>query len=57
MTDRPLKEISENGKLFVKIINIVGASVLVIAFGLIRFIFKRRAKKNFETHSALDGTG
>ncbi len=57
VTDRPLKEISENGKLFVKIINIVGASVLVIAFGLIRFIFKRRAKKNFETHSALDGTG
>lgn len=57
VTDRPLKEISENAKLFVRIINICGASVLVIAFGLIRFIFKRRAKKVFETYSAYGGTG
>jgi ABC-2 type transport system permease protein len=57
VTDRPLKEISEKGKLFVRIINICGASLLVIAFGLTRFIFKRRAKKIFETYSALGGTG
>ena len=55
VTDRPLKEISESSKLFVRIINICGASFLVIAFGLIRFIFKRRAKKVFETYSALGG--
>lgn len=55
VTNRPLKEISENAKLFVRIINICGASFLVIAFGLARFIFKRRAKKVFETYSALGG--
>ena len=55
VTNRPLKEISENGKLFVRIINICGASFLVIVFGFIRFIFKRRAKKIFETYSALGG--
>lgn len=53
VTNRPLKEISESSKLFVRIINICGASFLVIAFGLMRFIFKRRAKKIFETYSAL----
>lgn len=53
VTNRPLKEISESSKLFVRIINICGASFLVIAFGLIRFIFKRRAKKLFETYSSL----
>jgi len=57
VTDRPLKEISENAKLFVRIINICGASFLVIAFGLVRFIFKRRAKKIFETYSALSNAG
>ena len=57
VSDRPLKEISEKSKLFVRIINICGASILVIAFGLARFIFKRRAKKIFETYSALGGTG
>ena len=57
VTDRPLKEISESGKLFVRIINICGASALVIIFGLTRFILKRRAKKIFETYSALGGTG
>lgn len=53
VTNRPLKEISESSKLFIRIINICGASFLVIAFGLIRFIFKRRAKKIFETYSSL----
>ncbi|MFC1712228.1 GldG family protein [Candidatus Poribacteria bacterium] len=53
VTNRPLKEVSESTKLFVRIINICGASFLVILFGLIRFIFKRRAKKVFETYSAL----
>jgi len=57
VTDRPLKETSEGSKLLVRIINIGGASLLVIAFGLTRFIFKRRAKKIFETYSALGGTG
>jgi gliding-associated putative ABC transporter substrate-binding component GldG len=53
VTDRPLKDISEGWKLFVRIINIGGASFLVIALGLTRFILKRRAKKLFETYSAL----
>ncbi|MBD3184055.1 hypothetical protein GF312_17355 [Candidatus Poribacteria bacterium] len=51
VTDRPIKEISENAKLFVRIINICGAALLVIAFGLVRFIFKRRAKKVYEAYS------
>jgi ABC-type uncharacterized transport system involved in gliding motility auxiliary subunit len=57
VTDRPLKEISEGSKLLVRIVNIGGASLLVIAFGLTRFIFRRRAKKIFETYSALGSTG
>ncbi len=57
VTDRPLQEISERGKLFVRIINICGAPFLVVVFGLTRFIFKRRAKKIFETYSALGSTG
>lgn len=55
VTNRPLKEISEGTKLFIRIINICGASILVIAFGLARFVFKRRAKKVFETYSSLGG--
>jgi len=67
VTDRPLELIQEMAKenpqraegvkLFVKIINICGASLLVIIFGLAKFIFKRRAKKVFETYSSLGGTG
>ena len=57
VTDRPLAEISDRAKLAIKIIDICGASFLVIAFGLIRIILRRRAKKVFETYSALGGTG
>jgi gliding-associated putative ABC transporter substrate-binding component GldG len=53
VTDRPLKETSENMKLFIRIINIAGAASLVVIFGLVRLIFRRRAKKVFETYSAL----
>ncbi len=66
VTERPLELIlemekenpqrAERLKLFIKIINICGAPFLVIAFGLARFLFKRRAKKVFETYSALGGT-
>jgi gliding-associated putative ABC transporter substrate-binding component GldG len=63
VTDRPLELITglekenpqraERLKLFIKIINICGAPLLVIAFGLTRFFFRRRAKRVFETYSAL----
>jgi len=67
VTDRPLELIqelakenpqrAERVKLFVKIINICGASFLVVVFGLAKFMFKRRAKKVFETYSSLGGVG
>lgn len=57
VTDRPLKEVSEKTKLFIRVVNIGGVPILVIAFGLARLIFKRRAKKMFETYSALGGIG
>ena len=56
VTDRPLKDVSESSKLFIRIISICGAPFLVIAFGLTRFLFKRRAKKVFETYSAIQSS-
>ncbi len=44
-TDRPLKEISEAGKDFVKGINIIGIPLIVILFGIGRAWIRRRDKK------------
>jgi len=53
--DRPLKQISEEAKFAIRVINIVGIPILVIVYGLARFILKRRARKLFETYSSLGG--
>ncbi len=42
-TDRPLKTISDGAKSTIKLAGILGAPLLVIAFGLVRFTLRRRA--------------
>jgi gliding-associated putative ABC transporter substrate-binding component GldG len=45
ITDRPLKELSERGKMFFKIFNTYGMAVLVVVFGLVRYAWRRRERK------------
>ena len=52
-TNRPLKEISENEKFFLKFISIAGVPILVIAFGLVRFFLRRRAKRLVEAYGSV----
>lgn len=42
--DRPLKELSEPGKRLVRYLGIGGMPLLVIGFGLLRFMLRRRKK-------------
>jgi ABC-2 type transport system permease protein len=42
-TDRPLKVISDGAKSTIKLVGILGAPVLVVAFGLVRFGLRRKA--------------
>lgn len=53
VTDRPLKDVSEGGKSFLKIANIAGVPIVVVVFGLIRYLLRRRAKRLVETYGAL----
>ena len=53
ITERPLKEISESEKFFLKFINIAGVPILVVAFGLVRFILRRRAKRLVEAYGSM----
>ena len=53
VTDRPLKEISESEKFFLKFISIAGVPLLVIAFGLVRFFLRRRAKRMVEAYGSV----
>lgn len=53
VTDRPLKEVSEGQKLFLKFANIAGVPIVVIAFGLIRYLLRRRAKRLVETYGTV----
>ena len=53
VTDRPLKEVSEGQKLFLKYANIAGVPIVVVAFGLIRYLLRRRAKRLVETYGKL----
>ena len=53
VTDRPLKEVSEAQKLFLKFANIAGVPIVVIAFGLIRYLLRRRAKRLVETYGTV----
>jgi len=42
-TDRPLKQVSDGTKSTTKLLVILGAPLIVIAFGLVRFTLRRRA--------------
>ena len=53
VTDRPLKEVSEGEKLFLKFANIAGVPIVVVAFGLIRYLLRRRAKRLVETYGTV----
>ena len=52
-TEHPLKEISESEKFFLKFISIAGVPILVIAFGLVRFFLRRRAKRMVEAYGSV----
>jgi gliding motility-associatede transport system auxiliary component len=41
-TSRPVKELSEGAKSTIKLLCILGSSVLVIAFGLVRLVLRRK---------------
>ena len=53
ITDRPLREVSEIEKNFIKYLCIVGVPLLVIIFGLLRYFLKRRAKRFVETYGTV----
>ena len=53
ITDRPLREVSEIEKNFVKYLCIVGVPLIVIGFGLLRYFLKRRAKRFVETYGSV----
>ena len=53
ITDRPLREVSEIEKNFIKYLCIVGIPLLVVLFGLLRYFLKRRAKRFVETYGSV----
>ena len=53
ITDRPLREVSEFEKNFIKYLCIVGVPLIVIVFGLLRYFLKRRAKRFVETYGTV----
>ncbi|MCZ6678704.1 MAG: GldG family protein [Candidatus Poribacteria bacterium] len=53
VTDRPLKEVSESEKFFLKFLSIAGVPILVVVFGLVRFFLRRRAKRLVEIYGAV----
>lgn len=53
ITDRPLREVSEIEKNFIKYLCIVGVPLIVIVFGLLRYFLKRRAKRFVETYGSV----
>ena len=53
ITDRPLREVSEIEKNFIKYLCIVGVPLLVVIFGLLRYFLKRRAKRFMETYGSI----
>jgi len=48
-TDRPIKTLSDAAKSTIKLVGILGAPALVVAFGLIRFGLRRKASRARET--------
>ncbi|MBN2372640.1 Gldg family protein [bacterium] len=45
-TERPLPEMSETKKAFIRYVNIFGVSILLIMFGLVKFLLKKRRSLN-----------
>jgi len=45
VTDRPLKELSDNAKNAIKWLNVIGISALFAGFGLIRFVRRRKNRQ------------
>lgn len=52
VTDRPLRDVGDSARTLVRVAGIFGTPLAVIAFGLIRFLARRRAKR-----LALSGAG
>lgn len=50
VVDRPLREISEGAKSFVKFANIFAIPILVVVYGLLRVYARRRARKIYEAY-------
>lgn len=53
ITDRPLREVSESEKTFIRFICVFGIPLIVIAFGLLRYFLRRRAKRLVETYATM----
>jgi len=53
ITDRPLREVSESEKTFIRFICVFGIPLIVIAFGLLRYFLRRRAKRLVETYATV----
>lgn len=53
ITYRPLREVTAIEKNLIKYLCIIGVPLLVVAFGLVRYFLKRRAKKFVETYGTL----
>lgn len=49
VSNRPLNEVSEGAKTTIRFFNVIGISLLVVAFGLIRLMIKKRSQKMLET--------
>lgn len=52
LDERPLEEISEQQKSYIRFFNTFGVSILLIAFGLIRYKLKRRTQQIYESSFA-----
>lgn len=52
VTDRPLREVSESEKTFIRFICVGGIPLIVVAFGLLRYYLRRRAKRLVEAYGA-----
>lgn len=53
ITDRPLREVSEIEKNFIRYLCTIGMPLLVVIFGLVRYFLKRRAKQLVETYGSV----
>ena len=53
ITDRPLREVSEIEKNFIRYLCTIGIPLLVVIFGLLRYYLKQRAKRLVETYGSV----